>query len=221
MPSLSWNPHVIPSITSPKLLSLDTCLDPTKLSSAIGKDDTVVVVGSSHSAILILKNLSEMTPRPKIINFYIDALKYAAPQEGGWILYDNTGLKGTAATWARDNLENGGEGVGIMRVNCRDEAVYKEWMPKTSHIVYAIGFKRRGIPNVIVDGKVVGEIGYDNKEAKLTGDGKVLENAYGFGIAFPQETVDPVGNVETSVGIWKFRKYVTKVIKGDDLDARL
>lgn len=189
IPSLSWNPHVIPSLPSPQLLALDTCLDQTKLCNTIREKDTVLVIGSSHSAILILKNLSEMNPRPRIVNFYIEDLKYAISQEGGWTLYDNTGLKQMAANWARDNLENGGKGVGIERVNCRDEGVYKEWMPKTTHVVYAIGFKRRGVPSVKIDGKEVEELGYDNKKAILIGDGKPLENAWGFGIAFPQETV--------------------------------
>lgn len=73
--TLSWQPHVLPGggTAPPVVLDLDTCLDPSKLCAAVGGKDTVVVVGSSHSAILILKNLAEMpgASRPRIINFFI------------------------------------------------------------------------------------------------------------------------------------------------------
>ena len=56
-------------------------------------DDTVCVVGSSHSAILVLMNLLSMEQGPRVVNLYRSALKYAREGPGGRIILDNTGLK--------------------------------------------------------------------------------------------------------------------------------
>lgn len=95
------------------------------------------------------------------------------------------------------------------------DSFYRKFMPETSHIVYAIGFKRRGMPTFSIDGQVIDgkNVSHDKKLAHIvvneSGKMTTLKTAYGFGIGFPQETIDPQGNVETSVGIWKFRKYIT------------
>jgi hypothetical protein len=51
-----------------------------------------------------LKNLAEFGAH-RIKHFYREPLKYAVEQPDGWILYDNTGLKGEAADWARAHLD--------------------------------------------------------------------------------------------------------------------
>ena len=56
-------------------------------------DDTVCVVGSSHSAILVLTNLLEMKNGPRVVNLYRSSLKYAKFRGDGTIILDNTGLK--------------------------------------------------------------------------------------------------------------------------------
>lgn len=56
-------------------------------------DDTVCVVGSSHSAILVLMNLLEMQNGPRAVNLYRSSLKYAKFRSDGTIILDNTGLK--------------------------------------------------------------------------------------------------------------------------------
>ena len=56
-------------------------------------DDTVCVVGSSHSAILVLMNLLEMKNGPRVVNLYRSSLKYAKFRDDGTIILDNTGLK--------------------------------------------------------------------------------------------------------------------------------
>jgi hypothetical protein len=38
-----------------------------------------------------------------------------------------------------------------------------------------------------------------------------LAGLFGYGIAFPERTVDPVGNREEAVGFWKFSRYLRRV----------
>ena len=56
----------------------------------------------SHSAIWVIKNIVDAGG--KIINFYRTDLIYAIWHKD-WCEYENTGLKGSAAVWAKDNLE--------------------------------------------------------------------------------------------------------------------
>lgn len=51
------------------------------------------MVGSSHSAILVLMNLLEMKNGPRVVNLHRSSLKYAKFRDDGTIILDNTGLK--------------------------------------------------------------------------------------------------------------------------------
>lgn len=62
----------------------------------VSAEDTVGVIGSSHSAILVLMNLLEMEPGPRVVNLYRSPLKYAKFLSDGIIILDNTGLKVSA-----------------------------------------------------------------------------------------------------------------------------
>ncbi len=42
--------------------------------------------------------------------------------------------------------------------------------------------------------------------------GIVAPGLFGVGIAFPEETTDRFGNVEFSVGLWKFMTYLERVV---------
>lgn len=96
-------------------IDLDACLSPSTLLSIFPSSSSsiIAVIGSSHSAILCLRNLYTLsTSRQRdirIINFYRSPLKYAQIEADGRIRYDNTGLKGVAAQWAKDYLEVDGE----------------------------------------------------------------------------------------------------------------
>ncbi|KNE58976.1 hypothetical protein AMAG_03331 [Allomyces macrogynus ATCC 38327] len=58
-----------------------------------------------------------------------------------------------------------------------------------------------------------GKVSYDSASGalKLEGHGTVA-GAHGFGIAFPERITDKWGNVEWSVGMWKFMRYIREVI---------
>src|SRR5207248_4527297 len=74
-------------------IPLDDAIDQQKLATYISPDDHVAVFGGMHSAILILKYLSELSVK-QITNFYMDPYFYDAP-----------GLEGVTALWAKTVLE--------------------------------------------------------------------------------------------------------------------
>lgn len=73
-------------------LDLDTFPKPSVLGTAIPAGSKVGVAGSSHSAVLVLKNPYELG-NVSIVNFSGSPLLYAIYKDD-WILYDNTGFKG-------------------------------------------------------------------------------------------------------------------------------
>ncbi|KAI9139694.1 pyridine nucleotide-disulfide oxidoreductase-domain-containing protein [Paraphysoderma sedebokerense] len=280
--SSTYSPHTFlnPNKHAITPVCLDTALNPTILSQTITPEDTVAVVGSSHSAILVLKNLCELPEesRPKLVkNFYRHDLKYAVymdpteeeRQQGkeSWILYDNTGLKGLAADWARHNLhdiesqsqteslttkseeeeamEKTGSRIPFL-VRCpllhqkqSEKQIYAKELRGVTKIVYAVGYDRRNLPtfkvtsaipsgndttltvlNKIVDpdcinyNKLTGQIycTFEDDDSTECTTKEVPLPAFGFGIAFPEQTIDPMGNKEMSVGMWKFMRYLKKSV---------
>ncbi|CAH0004511.1 unnamed protein product [Clonostachys byssicola] len=222
-------------------LHLDTALKPSLLSQTIDPSSpaTVGVVGASHSAILVLMNLYKMISSGSHPNLRVkwftrhNSLRYAE-QKDGWILYDNTGLKGDAAQWARDSLEHevfekspvskvvtrfltGGE-------NGAEESIYKAELPGCTHVVQAIGYKRNTLPRLMVKERSEFTPRHLTIEHDaLTGrfrqidhsgeKGKVfVPNLFGAGIAFPEVVTDPAGNVESAVGFWKFMRFLKRVV---------
>lgn len=178
-------------------IHLETALNPEKLAKVCGADDTVAVFGSSHSSVLIMKALVEIGVK-RIINFTREPLKFALNM-GDWTLFDNTGLKGTAAIWARENLLDNLL-PQIEQVFSNDENVAR-LLPECTQSVQAVGFKRREI-------KIQG-VPMLNHNAH---NGIIAPSIFGVGIAFPEETVDMYGNRELSVGMWKFVRYLEKVV---------
>lgn len=224
-------PVEIPSIRN---LDLDTALSPTRLSSAISPlgPTTISVIGASHSAILVLMNLynlaSTSKPDLKVRWLTRHPLRYAVFMDG-WILRDNTGLKGEAAEWAKANLEpevyaQSDVSKYIQRIDYeagKEKAVFLENVPGSDFYVQAIGYNRDPIPNIRLASGPEVMPQYDHEKGtfnyvKKSGDGKVqaiepLPGLFGAGIAFPERVKDPHGNVELAVGFWKFMKFVKRV----------
>jgi len=84
------------------IIPLAISLNPELLKDVVKEGDSVAVFGGSHSTVLIIQNLVELGV--KVINFYRSKLLYAVYHEG-FIEYDNIGLKGKAAVWAKENME--------------------------------------------------------------------------------------------------------------------
>jgi hypothetical protein len=206
------------AISHPTTIDLDAALSPSVLRNFINEDDVVAVVGSSHSAVLVLKNLVELPSAPKLIkNFYKSPLKYAVYNEN-WILYDNTGLKGLAADWARANLAQLPIGK-IHRIQMNSDfqefALEYESLVNCTKIIYAVGYQRTQLPQVFNFQKNTAScISFNNENGRIYLDGMEAPNMYGFGIAFPQRIVDPYGNMEDNVGMFKFMKYIKATLPG-------
>lgn len=203
---------------------MDDSLNPTVLSELVKPDDGVAVLGSSHSAMLVLKNIHELPfiSRPKnTINIYRHPLKYAIdmfPED--WILYDNTGLKGQVADWTKEMIDPSFSTNGQINMSGLKRYQLSEWTNMThlknqiTKYVFAIGYERNNLPNFIVNDNVLSNdlISHDPYTAQLLASNQVIPKVYGFGIAFPEKVTDPMGNVEESVGLWKFMKYVKRII---------
>ncbi|KAF2135501.1 uncharacterized protein K452DRAFT_330183 [Aplosporella prunicola CBS 121167] len=194
-------------------VDLDTCLAPSLLPKALSPSATVAVIGASHSAILVLRNLYNLArdshPQLRIKWFTRNPLRYAVPMDG-WILRDNTGLKGEAADWARENLEdnefaNSPVSKYIQKVSMTkgdEDSVYEKELPGCTHIVQAVGYKRDPIPKLSIRDGVAGE---EPLSAWVPG-------LFGAGIAYPERVTDPYGNVEYAVGFWKFMRFAKRVV---------
>ncbi len=178
-------------------INLKDALNYEKVKSACEGYKSVAVFGSSHSAIIILRHLVELN-LPRIVNFYLEPLKFALPMEN-WTLFDNTGLKGTTADWARKNI-NGNLPGNLFRYPATEENI-NNYLYSCEKVVYAIGFSARKIevPELV-------ELKHN------VNNGIIAPGLFGFGIAFPEHVVDPFGYREVNVGMWKFMTYINRVL---------
>ncbi|MCB0406668.1 MAG: NAD(P)-binding domain-containing protein [Bdellovibrionales bacterium] len=179
-----------------KEIPLEQALDKSKLPNLEG--ETVAVFGASHSAMIVLQNLLSASAK-KVINFYQSPLKFAVFFED-WILFDNTGLKGQSAEWARRHIL-GKLPENLERVQSSDPEFHKI-LAQCQSVVYTIGFERRALPKV----HQMGPLTHNEY------NGIIAPGLFGLGIGFPQRVEDCYGNVEYNVGLWKFMLYLDKVL---------
>lgn len=178
-------------------IDLSISLTPSRLKEKISNKDTIAVFGSSHSAMIIIKNLLDQGAK-KVINFYLSPLRYALNM-GDWILYDNTGLKGETAKWTRENISKQLH-PQVKRYLSTKEQI-SQHLGQCNKAVYAIGFDQR-TPKV------------DNINLKEydTSSGIIAPGLFGAGIAFPRQVTDPNGNKELNVGLFKFMNDINQVL---------
>ncbi len=117
-----------------------------------------------------------------------------------WILFDNTGLKGQTATWARDHID-GTLPSNLVRYTITEPNIAR-FLPECDQAIYAVGFERR---NNIILGDY--ESTQYNPHVGIIGPG-----LFGLGIAYPELKADPFGSVEAQVGLWKFMLYLNRVL---------
>ncbi len=180
-----------------KEIVLEDALNYSQLKQFCDNVDSVAVFGSSHSAIIIIRYLVELGLN-RIVNFYQSPIKFALPM-GDWTLFDNTGLKGTTADWARENI------LGKVPENLYRYQATKQnigiYLDGCDRVIYAVGFHSRVI-------EVAGMAGLKHN----VHNGIIAPGLFGFGIAFPKQTIDPFGNLEESVGLWKFMMHINTVL---------
>ncbi|NRA90685.1 MAG: pyridine nucleotide-disulfide oxidoreductase, partial [Simkaniaceae bacterium] len=119
---------------------------------------------------------------------------------GDWILFDNTGLKGEAAAWAKDHID------GTLPKNLErhpsSSPDFNPLLKGCSKVVYTIGFDRRTPPQT----PQFPDLTYNEH------NGIIAPGLFGLGIAYPERVEDPFGNKEYNVGLWKFMVYLRKVL---------
>ncbi|KTD46286.1 FAD-dependent oxidoreductase [Legionella quateirensis] len=180
------------------VIPFETAIDKERLSQIVNNNGSYAVFGSSHSAIIIVRHLVELGVK-KTINFYRSPCRYAIDM-GDWILFDNTGLKGQTAAWAREHID-GRLPDNLLRYNT-DEHHIARFLPECDKVIYAVGFQRR---NTLIIGDY--EQADYNPYVGIIGPG-----LFGLGIAYPELKTDPSGNEELQVGLWKFMVYLNRVL---------
>ncbi|WP_150466716.1 FAD-dependent oxidoreductase [Francisella sp. SYW-9] len=178
-------------------IDLSTALTPSKLKQELKSDDKVAVFGSSHSAMIIIRNLLEAGVND-VANFYLEPLKYAVNM-GDYTLYDNSGLKGETAKWVRKNISQNLDNR-VKRYSSTQEHVNNH-LNKYNKVIYATGFQQRVPSAEGVDVRC-----YDPTT------GIIAPGLFGVGIGFPQKVTDPNGNVELNVGLFKFMRDIKRML---------
>ncbi|KAL6244643.1 hypothetical protein RBB50_008171 [Rhinocladiella similis] len=215
-----------PAGASLKAIHLDVALDRPSLRNELPPDESIniAVLGSSHSAIVVIMNLLELAtrthPHLRIKWFSRRPLQYAIPMADGRIVRDNTGLKGRSADFARSHLEDirlkdSPVGQYLQKYDCsvNGEEVYHTQLTQCTHVVQAVGFQRDPVPPLRVNNNPLVTLSYDNRTGLFQdGSGHRVPGLCGAGIAFPEKVVDPAGNTEYAVGFWKFMNYLRRVV---------
>jgi hypothetical protein len=190
--------HVVLAIGShPKKLDydckaeipLDIALDKSALASYVSLKDTVAVIGSAQSAILLLKYLSELTCG-RVINFYRNEIEF-----GG-----ESGLKAATARWAKDVLLKTPP-VNLVRMYNSSDSL-KAWLPICTKIIYAVGYERNDLPSIA-------NAPYLNYEDRT---GTIGPRLFGIGIAFPEKFEDENGKTIARIGLLSFMEYAQEIL---------
>lgn len=179
-------------------IAVEDALNPDKLARLPLDGATVAVFGSSHSTMIALPNLLDR-PVDRIINFYRSPLKYAVELDG-WTLFDDGGLKGHAADWARENID----GVlprRLERVLMHSNG-FEEALSRCDHVVYTVGFERRTLPQT----PQWGQLKYNPL------NGIIAPGLFGCGVAFPKSHTDPYGVTQSRVGLHKFMEDIDSAL---------
>lgn len=211
-------------------IHLDTALNPPLLSSSLPAEveTTIAVIGASHSAILVLVNLCRLasTTHPNLhVKWFTrhKALRYAEYKDG-WILRDNTGLKGRVAAWANQNLDQDvflsspvSKTVTKLWTPAEEgEHIYRAELPGCTHVVQAVGYQRDTLPRLTASDKTEPlDVQHDGLTGRFSSPGEgsqYVPGLFGAGIAFPERVTDPLGNEEHAVGLWKFMQFCDRVV---------
>lgn len=188
------------SLSYPHLeeIPVDVALDPERLADQQLEGTTVAVFGSSHSTMIVLPHLLRL-PVARVLNFYRSPLKYAVYLDD-WILFDDTGLKGRAAEWARENID----GVHPDRLEryLVSGPKFDAKLRECDRAIYTVGFEARTLPAT----PQWGPLQYNPQ------NGIIAPGLFGLGIAFPEYAEDPYGYGQHRVGLKKFMDYLNSVL---------
>lgn len=183
------------------IIPLDYALDKYILEKMVKPIDKIAVIGSSHSAVLILKFLSEISVK-SIYHFYRHPFTFAIDM-GDWTLNNTNGLKGIAAEWVKNILEKNPPSNLFQYKNTEENR--KLYFPECNKIIYAIGYERNPLPFINVNGE-------DNELQFNPETGIIGPRLFGIGLAFSGNYTDPTGKKEQLIGLNGFMKYAQLMI---------
>jgi cation diffusion facilitator CzcD-associated flavoprotein CzcO len=189
-------PIVQPSTTP--VIPIEAAMDRTLLKAYCEPNDVIGVLGSSHSAIVALYHLMDLKAF-HVINFYRSPLRYAVDM-GRYILNDNTGLRGYAATWAKTYLGSAlPENLERVYIQAPEYEVKRQSCTK---IIQAIGFKQRALPKILP----YEDLPYN----PITGI--LAPGLFGTGFAYPLIAYAKPGLGEHAIGLWDFVMQLDEVL---------
>ena len=167
-------------------IPLDTALNAEKLKHYVVPNDTVMVIGSAHSALLVVKYLYEMGVK-RIINIYNRQPIFGM----------HGGLEGITAWFAKYIIQEA-KPAQIERI-LYDEYTLPYYRAACDKIIYAFGYD----PNeILINGST--DMHYDLKT------GVIRKHLYGIGIAFPEIHYRENG---TSVSLIGVNSFIGRLIK--------
>ena len=147
-----------------------------------------MVVGSAHSALLVVKYLYDFGVK-KIINLYTKEPTF-------WMF---GGLEGITAYWTK-NILLAKQPENIVRIPFDVHTLHAH-LAVCTKVIYAWGYE----PNeIMVNGSV--HLSYDPTT------GVIAKNLYGIGIAFPQHYLTDDGRSVNLVGIYSFMQRAQDLI---------
>jgi len=183
-------------------IPFDLAINKCTLASIVQPTDTIAVIGGAHSAVLIMKFLSEL-PIARIINFYRHPLYYmTTAEEQQWRGCEIIGdpLQGVAAAWAREVLDVDPPG-NLVRVR-NSETARKAWLPICTKIIYAAGFERNVMPTITG----ISPTAYNPST------GVIGPHLFGIGIAFPELVDEGAGKCKFAIGLRDFMRFAQRVV---------
>lgn len=181
-----------------KCIPLDQALDKSTLAKYLEPNDTIAVIGSAHSALLITRYLTELNVK-EIINFYKHPIVFPTPINGD-LAYREAGIKGELVTWIKTVLEVNPPS-NLKRIPYNPATIEND-LAHCSKVIYACGFERNEFP------EFNDTTSYANYHPTT---GLIAPRLFGVGIAFPERKVDPLGNVEYLVGVPYFWPYLKRI----------
>jgi cation diffusion facilitator CzcD-associated flavoprotein CzcO len=168
-------------------IPLQIALDVERLKQVVSPDETIGLFGTAHSGAIIAENLVQCGA--KVVNFYASPKPFYFAKDG-----DYDGVKQDAARIAEKILA--GEYPDLELVPIQDVSKVIRKSKDIQKTIFAIGFEGR---------HTWGLNSYDGLSGKLSN----VENAWGFGIAYPNKAED---GVHWDVSIPAFDKHIQKQI---------
>lgn len=173
-------PYGVPEIP------LDDALNKNKLLQLVSCNDSVAVFGAMHSAMLVLKHLSENCVK-RMINFYLEDYFIGSP-----------GLEGATAQWVQDVLEKNKLSNLVRLVSTAENR--EKFLPECTKAVYAIGYETT---------KLLINDSFDVMFDEYTGI--IDEHLYGIGIAFPPTGIFNGQRIAKN-GLYAYLMYAKKLV---------